>query len=1467
MKWNIKSMIASMLSAMFLMTNFICVNSEGISSLYNADFFAKLNESAKRTVTYPVYIYNGNNISENFVEIAGESGSEYNFAIGEGMGANTNDVLEIKETAQIVELSSIPAKYIGILANGSTQSGNAVFTIIYEDGSEQECNVELKAMTEASAYSKDMGKALKKSSATMPKFVEYDSEKAYINLTELSTSKKRSVTSIKFNPAAFSYHVISISEIPYTQQELDSVFRETIDTYLSQFLSEKPNTLDTSDIEIITELLDALYEGGDEYSEEYEKIDKLYNAYLLYTEQNKTKTEYETLMSVKDYLTVSVTALEDSDMENLDKLLALYEKQDSSDEEELRELMLYYEMIDDIFIDTVEKSTIEKLKEDYFVYKEKKALEDEIGNFYAQYENKNSSDLTDDDIENIYKLIENYEKADEIGVEYILAEREFIEALIGNYLKFKASEDDFYYDLSSYFNKGFTANEGDTNVPDYWGTNDKVGSVTYKTGIRKSVWDKSHINGIVSAKNNINMQYEKFVITPTTANLPTTGDFKFKISTDTSVTDKNVVALKDNSIVVNGSGRMSKNFNFLSLVGTNSPGNRSFEFTINYADETSKVWTVVIPWTGYPGASVSGLSDNKKPYNSDGTIYNSSVTCLSRAYVLPVEKGKIIDNVVIKGTGAEGILLAITEEMISNEDYKDILFEQYNTVKGYTDGNFNKTEARIFSFYCEEGEKRGIDISSLKDVDGNPLYDMTIVNEICKKVLTADNKFEKLDKDTIVSTISFSQPVNEAELATNITVTKAGTSLEMSDYTLSMIDDKTAKIEIDDELFGGIEYKVAIANTLPLKDYPSDMISKAYEFTYTSPAYLEATLKGSNLTIKNNTLTNYSYVAVVTEISAANSIIYTNNEFSDTVLKSDKNTHNLQLAEYAGADLFVSIWDDKQKLLLNVTEAPEATTSATVENADYMYPALDISTNVLTISGFTTSKEKDKNITLEILKGGNSFMYKQALTNKDGYFEIVVPLNESLIPSGAMLSFTLGGDDFTNKVSLNNVYFAITQQKFDIIEDIADATTWTDVETVMKSEDVYTDNSLVLDPLVYKASGYDLTEASKLIFANKALFTTSDIPASIKNLRQLLVLSAFNQDLKDVVSKDEYLLHESLLGYSENIDAGGVTLYSLFVNAVSSVGRDKVISSVMNENYTSLEDLFSDLKENILINALEYPIKDGSGYVTDVLTNANVAATNLKISRYFTISDQSIINANISAYTVTSLLDIEKLVDDYFANSSGGGTSGGSTGGFSGSSTPPANFAADTAYLGAIGNNTSENTMSLFNDVALTHWAYDYIKDLYNKGIMTGTGANSFNPEKSLTRAELVKVICTAFNITSDSYDEPFGDVTSDSWYAPYVSVAYKNGIINGITEEIFAPDEMVTRQDLCVILYRVATNKSTGDKVFTDYPLISDYAKEAVSCLAGLGIVNGFEDGSFRPADGCTRAQCAKIVYMLLQQ
>ena len=172
-----------------------------------------------------------------------------------------------------------------------------------------------------------------------------------------------------------------------------------------------------------------------------------------------------------------------------------------------------------------------------------------------------------------------------------------------------------------------------------------------------------------------------------------------------------------------------------------------------------------------------------------------------------------------------------------------------------------------------------------------------------------------------------------------------------------------------------------------------------------------------------------------------------------------------------------------------------------------------------------------------------------------------------------------------------------------------------------------------------------------------------------------------------------------------------------------------------------------------------------------------------------------------------------------------------------------------------------------FNDLGSVSWAEDAITKLADKGAIAGDGNGNFNPQNSITREEFTKIIVAAFDIYDENAVENFDDVSDSDWSAKYIASAYQNGLISGIGDGIFGRKNAITREDAAVILYRIyqKTNevvKST--KTFADAEAISDYAKDPISAMYQLKILNGYEDGNFYPKKNITRAEGAVMIYNL---
>lgn len=179
-----------------------------------------------------------------------------------------------------------------------------------------------------------------------------------------------------------------------------------------------------------------------------------------------------------------------------------------------------------------------------------------------------------------------------------------------------------------------------------------------------------------------------------------------------------------------------------------------------------------------------------------------------------------------------------------------------------------------------------------------------------------------------------------------------------------------------------------------------------------------------------------------------------------------------------------------------------------------------------------------------------------------------------------------------------------------------------------------------------------------------------------------------------------------------------------------------------------------------------------------------------------------------------------------------------------------------------------------FNDVQ-SHWAYDYIDFASVREIVDGIGDNLYNPDGPLTRAMFVTMLGRIHGNLGTYDKHSFSDVEENSWYEDYVSWAAYNGIVEGYDDENFGPDDNITREQICTMLYRyiiwegyTLTSESLDE--FTDHDSISDWAYESVSSVKGFDIIEGYDDGSFKPQGFATRAEAAtmftRLIYALLR-
>lgn len=181
-----------------------------------------------------------------------------------------------------------------------------------------------------------------------------------------------------------------------------------------------------------------------------------------------------------------------------------------------------------------------------------------------------------------------------------------------------------------------------------------------------------------------------------------------------------------------------------------------------------------------------------------------------------------------------------------------------------------------------------------------------------------------------------------------------------------------------------------------------------------------------------------------------------------------------------------------------------------------------------------------------------------------------------------------------------------------------------------------------------------------------------------------------------------------------------------------------------------------------------------------------------------------------------------------------------------------------------------------FGDVPESHWAGNYIRVLAAKNIAEGVGNNLFNPGRYVTRAEFTKMLVKALNLKTSDYTGIFIDVPAQAWHAPYIEAAARAGIVQGTGNGRFAPDSVITREQMAVMVmnaYCYANGRNTGDIAkgydgkLTDIGNASKWAIDSIKAAYAEKIITGTLSGVYMLAGFSQRDQAAAVIARLLER
>ncbi len=175
-----------------------------------------------------------------------------------------------------------------------------------------------------------------------------------------------------------------------------------------------------------------------------------------------------------------------------------------------------------------------------------------------------------------------------------------------------------------------------------------------------------------------------------------------------------------------------------------------------------------------------------------------------------------------------------------------------------------------------------------------------------------------------------------------------------------------------------------------------------------------------------------------------------------------------------------------------------------------------------------------------------------------------------------------------------------------------------------------------------------------------------------------------------------------------------------------------------------------------------------------------------------------------------------------------------------------------------------------FLDVLPTQWFYEGVQYTNQKGWMNGVSDTDFAPDSDTTRAMLVTVLHRMEGSPAPQKESAFSDVEAGNWYTDAVAWAAENNVVNGMGDNLFAPNDKITREQLTTVLFRYAQfkQKDEGTRAaldsFADQAKVSDWAAEGLQWAVSKGIINGIsekEETNLQPQGNATRAQIATVL------
>lgn len=197
-----------------------------------------------------------------------------------------------------------------------------------------------------------------------------------------------------------------------------------------------------------------------------------------------------------------------------------------------------------------------------------------------------------------------------------------------------------------------------------------------------------------------------------------------------------------------------------------------------------------------------------------------------------------------------------------------------------------------------------------------------------------------------------------------------------------------------------------------------------------------------------------------------------------------------------------------------------------------------------------------------------------------------------------------------------------------------------------------------------------------------------------------------------------------------------------------------------------------------------------------------------------------------------------------------------------------------TLLVSVIAINASASSVSDMKDVDASKWYYNAVSYCLSNNYMNGDSSSTFNPNGSVTRAQVVQVLYNMSgrpDVTAAS--NPFKDVPNNKWFTNAIKWAKSNNVVSGNSATAFNPNGKVTREQVCVMFcnyWKLTTGNTLDtnslalveyDHDFTDWNRVSRWAIDAAHWAVKTGFMSGSSKTSLNPGGTCIRAELAQFI------